>query len=142
MKKRVAQSRSRVNRAERGHAKAKVTEAQSPAHVDVTAETDVIAPLVSLFGEGTADFSSFAVDPTQLELVPSLPSDVVPQTGRARCRCWNRRLETNERMNPYIYGHDHRCPLYLPQCEQCGHLHGTHRWDCSWWDANPTQQPF
>lgn len=145
MKKRVA-SRSRVNRGTRARAKAKVDEAQSPAHDEPTAETDAppLDALSSLFGEGTAGFfGAGGVESPQLELVPSPPNtEVEPQTGRARCRCWERRLETNERMNPYIYGHDHRCPLYLPRCDACGHVFGTHRWNCPWWDTHPDQTPY
>lgn len=70
-----------------------------------------------------------------------------------RCRCWDRRLEVpgglqdaslvkSQPMNPYIYGHDHRCTLYMPTCPQCGHTSGTHRWNCPFWADHPDQLPF
>lgn len=86
------------------------------------------------------------------------------ETGR--CRCWERRIEDNgvkgvgfnekgemvverrtpnpkgERMNPYIYGHDARCYLYMAVCPKCGHHNGTHHWQCKFWDEHPDQQPF
>lgn len=60
----------------------------------------------------------------------------------ARCHCWERRLETGERVNPYVYGHDARCYLFIPNCPVCGMSSGTHLHSCTFWDKNPDQSPF
>lgn len=62
-------------------------------------------------------------------LVESAPAQSLPSP---RCRCFE----------PWIGGHEPRCPLWQARCADCGIHNGLHRYGCRYWVEHPERTPF
>lgn len=152
----MAKGQARVKRTStRATANAKVVEAQSPAPAEATpnALPDPLSKLASLFGGARKPSTSGSPVSVERDYAPP-PLDELPPAlqENGRCWCWNRTsekkllptdpVEVVKLGNPFHIGHDIHCVLWMERCPDCGHMNGTHVWNCPWWSAHPEQTPF
>jgi hypothetical protein len=113
--------------------------------LDANPEPSSLDRLASLFGGGgVVDNPGQRADASAASAPSNESLEQFPLALKEswRCRCWDRRLETGERANPYTYGHSVHCEWFIALCPRCGGSSGTHGWKCPFWNEHPDQSPF